>query len=113
MVLWKKILSGVALATVVAGGTFYWRITRSGPSLVSVDSNIKLVEKPCDEFFAAARCGVVIAPLDYKDPNGKTVEIGFVKFPEIGFGSNPTLQFVGGGSPITEDVRANARRTRV
>ena len=108
MVLWKKILTGVALTALVAGGTFYWRIARSGPSLVSVDPTIKLVEKPCDPAFSAARCGVVIAPLDYSNPNGKTVEVGFVRFPAVGFGSNPTLQLVGGGpgSSITEDMKA-------
>jgi hypothetical protein len=43
MTMWKKILIGVTLAAVVAGGTFYWRISRSGPALVSADPKIKLV----------------------------------------------------------------------
>jgi pimeloyl-ACP methyl ester carboxylesterase len=107
MARWKKILSGIALTAVVAGGTFYWRTTRSGPALVSADANIKLVEKPCDAALAPARCGVVIVPLDYNNPKGKTIEVGFVNFPAISFGNNPTLQLIGDepGHPITNRLK--------
>jgi hypothetical protein len=107
MALWKKIWGGVALAALVAGGTYYWRTTNSGAPLVSVDPQIKLVEKPCDAGFSGARCGVVIAPLDYNNPTGKTVEIGFVRYPAIGFGSTQMLQLIGGGpgAAVTDDVK--------
>jgi pimeloyl-ACP methyl ester carboxylesterase len=77
MALWKKILGGVALAALVAGGTYYWRTTNSG------------------------------APLDYNNPTGKTIEVGFIRYPAIGFGSTPTLQMIGGGpgSAITDEVK--------
>jgi pimeloyl-ACP methyl ester carboxylesterase len=108
MALWKRILTGIALTTFVVGGTSYWRISRSGPPLVSADPKIKLVEKPCDAALWPARCGVVVAPLDYNNPTGKTVEVGFVHFPELGFGSNQTLQMIGGGpgSAITDSLKA-------
>jgi pimeloyl-ACP methyl ester carboxylesterase len=62
---------------------------------------------PCDKAFAPARCGVVIVPLNYNDPAGKTVEVGFVNFPAVSFGSNPTLQLIGGGpgDPITNHLK--------
>jgi pimeloyl-ACP methyl ester carboxylesterase len=108
MVLWKKILSAVVLSALVIGGAAFWRFSRSGHALVSADLNIRLVEKSCGEALWPARCGVVIAPLDYNDPTGKTVEVGFVYFPEVGFGSNPTLQMIGGGpgSPITDTLKS-------
>jgi pimeloyl-ACP methyl ester carboxylesterase len=82
-------------------------MNRSGPALASVDPTIKLIEKPCDKAFAPARCGVVIVPLNYNDPAGKTVEVGFVNFPAVSFGSNPTLQLIGGGpgDPITNHLK--------
>ncbi len=96
MALWKKLFGGVILTLVVIAGTGYWRINRSGPKLVSVDTKIRLVEKPCDKALLPARCGVVIAPLDYNNPAGKTVEIGFVRYPALGF-TDKVLQLVGGG----------------
>jgi hypothetical protein len=74
-----------------------------GPLACVCRPTIKLIEKPCGKAFALARCGVVIVPLNYDDPMGKTVEVGFVSFPALDFGNNPTLQLIGGGpgDPIT------------
>jgi pimeloyl-ACP methyl ester carboxylesterase len=107
MRLWKKILVGIALTAFAVSGTTYWRVSRSGSELVSADTKIKLVEKPCDKALLPGRCGVVIAPLDYDNPRGKTVEVGFVIYPAIGF-TNRVLQLVGGGpgTPITSTLKS-------
>jgi pimeloyl-ACP methyl ester carboxylesterase len=106
MALWKKILGGIVLTLIVVSATAYWRVSRSGPELVSANANIKLVEKSCDKALAPGRCGVVIAPLDYANPSGKTVEVGFVIYPAIGF-TDKVLQLVGGGpgTPITGTLK--------
>jgi pimeloyl-ACP methyl ester carboxylesterase len=97
MALWKRLLGGVALVAVTAGASAYWRINRSGPALVSANPAIKLVEKACPKSFAPARCGVVIAPLDYTNPAGKSIEISFIHYPAVGFGNHPTFQTIIGG----------------
>jgi pimeloyl-ACP methyl ester carboxylesterase len=97
----------VALALVMALAV-YLRLAMRGPSLSSADPSAVLVEKACPSGVWGARCGVVTAPLDYENVAGRKIEIGFIYFPAVGFGTdrNVALQMIGGGPgfPVTYDA---------
>ena len=100
------ILVGIIL---LLGLAVYWRFGMSGPALISADPKVTLIERPCNEWIRGGRCGFVTAPLDYTNPTGETIEVGFVYYPAIGFGTDRELaiQLIGGGPgvPISDHVR--------
>ncbi|MEM8530210.1 MAG: alpha/beta fold hydrolase, partial [Chloroflexota bacterium] len=101
---------GIVVGIILIGGlAVYWRFGMTGPTLTSADPAITLAERPCEEWIRGGRCGIVTAPLDYAHPGGETVEVGFVYYPAIGFGTDRELavQIIGGGpgAPISDQVR--------
>ncbi|MEM8533138.1 MAG: hypothetical protein AAGF95_19995, partial [Chloroflexota bacterium] len=108
----KRILTilGIVIGIIlIAGLSVYWRFGMTGPTLTSADPAVTLAERPCEEWIRGGRCGVVTAPLDYTNPSGETVEVGFVYYPAIGFGTDREIavQIIGGGpgAPISDQVR--------
>ncbi len=100
---WKIGLSAVGIilltASVVAGG-IYLRVSSQGEALGSSrDASIVMKEVPCARDYGGGRCGVVIAPLDYKGRDPGTIEVGFIYYPAAGLFSDKSrvAQLVSGG----------------
>ncbi|MCG8353239.1 MAG: alpha/beta hydrolase [Chloroflexales bacterium] len=94
----------------VLGVLVYVRLGMSGPQLQSAEPTIALTEISCDDAFRGARCGTVAAPLDYQDPTGDTIEVGFIYYSPVGFGADrrTAVQIVGGGPglPISSEIKS-------
>jgi D-alanyl-D-alanine carboxypeptidase len=83
MVLWKKILSGVALTALVAGGFFYWRTSSSGGDGGPDAPEFKFVEKPCapglsTEACSAARLEQLLDAFAKANPNVRSTALAVI-----------------------------------
>ncbi len=99
MIRWVgRIIAGLLAAAMVLVLAIYLRLNSGGP-LVSLDPEVMLQQRDCGEGLPGGRCGVVLVPLDYDNPEGEKIEVGFVFFPALwpGSGRQTAVNIVGGG----------------